>query len=109
MYSTLLNASLFALLLNGVKLKGSCMCVEFGKNCADGTLKLFQNKSDEEDPIAITFDVIKISQSEAVLALMTQYNLPGQFYLDIPDARINKIGCVVAAATWARAASAPSR
>ncbi|QCI98672.1 hypothetical protein CFBP5473_12670 [Agrobacterium larrymoorei] len=40
-------------------------------------------------------DVVKISQSEAILALMTQYNLPGQFYLDIPDARINKIGCVL--------------
>lgn len=40
-------------------------------------------------------DVIKISQSEAVLALMTQYNLPKQFYLDIPDARINKVGCVL--------------
>jgi hypothetical protein len=40
-------------------------------------------------------DLIKISQSEAILALMTQYNLPQQFYLDIPDARINKIGCVL--------------
>lgn len=40
-------------------------------------------------------DVIKISQSEAVLALLTQYNLPQQFYLDIPDARISKIGCVL--------------
>jgi hypothetical protein len=40
-------------------------------------------------------DVIKISQSEAVLALLTQYNLPQQFYLDIPDARITKIGCML--------------
>jgi hypothetical protein len=40
-------------------------------------------------------DVVKISQSEAVLALMTQYQLPQQFYLDIPDARITKIGCVL--------------
>ncbi|NTJ41399.1 hypothetical protein G6L28_02150 [Agrobacterium larrymoorei] len=40
-------------------------------------------------------DVIKISQTEAVLALLTQFELPKQFYLDIPDARINKIGCVV--------------
>ncbi|KXG84798.1 hypothetical protein [Agrobacterium bohemicum] len=40
-------------------------------------------------------DVLKISQSEAVLALLTQYNLPRQFYLDIPDARITKIGCVL--------------
>lgn len=47
-------------------------------------------------------DVVKISQSEAVLALMTQYNLPGQFYLDIPDARINKIGCVLMKVELAR-------
>ncbi len=29
-------------------------------------------------------DVIRISQTEAVLALITKYNLPNQFYLDIP-------------------------
>ena len=40
-------------------------------------------------------DVIRISQTEAVLALLTQYNLPNQFYLDIPDARITKIGCML--------------
>jgi hypothetical protein len=40
-------------------------------------------------------DVVKISQSSAVLALMTQYSLPKQFYLDIPDARISKVGCVL--------------
>ncbi|TZG38720.1 hypothetical protein AGR1_10625 [Agrobacterium sp. B1(2019)] len=40
-------------------------------------------------------DVIRISQTEAVLALLTKYNLPNQFYLDIPDARITKIGCVM--------------
>lgn len=40
-------------------------------------------------------DLIKISQSEAILALMTQYQLPQQFYLDVPDARISKIGCVL--------------
>jgi len=40
-------------------------------------------------------DVIRISQTEAVLALLTQYNLPNQFYLDIPDARISKIGCML--------------
>ncbi len=39
-------------------------------------------------------DLIKISQTEGVLALLTHYELPKQFYLDIPDARINKIGCV---------------
>ncbi len=33
--------------------------------------------------------------SGAVLALLTQYNLPEQFVLDIPDARISKIGCVL--------------
>ncbi len=40
-------------------------------------------------------DIIRISQSSAVLAILTQYNLPKQFYLDIPDARISKIGCVL--------------
>ncbi|AYC99700.1 hypothetical protein NCHU2750_03030 [Neorhizobium sp. NCHU2750] len=40
-------------------------------------------------------DVVQISQSGAVLALLTQYNLPQQFYLDIPDARINKVGCML--------------
>ncbi len=40
-------------------------------------------------------DVVKISLSSAVLALMTQYSLPKQFYLDIPDARIMKVGCVL--------------
>ncbi|HLP70760.1 MAG TPA: hypothetical protein VK181_24900 [Rhizobium sp.] len=40
-------------------------------------------------------DVIRISRSSAILALLTQYTLPQQFYLDIPDARISKIGCVL--------------
>lgn len=40
-------------------------------------------------------DVMQISKSEAVLALLTQYSLPQQFYLDIPDARIIKVGCVL--------------
>jgi hypothetical protein len=40
-------------------------------------------------------DIVKISASGAILAILTQYNLPKQFYLDIPDARINKVGCVL--------------
>lgn len=40
-------------------------------------------------------DVIRISLSGAVLGLLTQYNLPQQFYLDIPDARISKVGCLL--------------
>lgn len=40
-------------------------------------------------------DVLRISMSGAVLGILTQYNLPKQFYLDIPDARINKIGCLL--------------
>ncbi len=39
-------------------------------------------------------DVVRISRSEAVIKLNTKYTLPSQFYLDIPDARITKIGCV---------------
>ena len=40
-------------------------------------------------------DVLQIAQSGAVLGIITQYNLPQQFYLDIPDARIMKIGCLL--------------
>ncbi|EPE99754.1 hypothetical protein RGCCGE502_03592 [Rhizobium grahamii CCGE 502] len=40
-------------------------------------------------------DIIRISKSTAVLALLTQYALPKQFYLDIPDARITKVGCML--------------
>lgn len=40
-------------------------------------------------------DIVKISSSGAILAILTQYNLPKQFYLDIPDARIKKVGCVL--------------
>ena len=40
-------------------------------------------------------DVLRISLSGAVIGLITQVNLPKQFYLDIPDARINKVGAVL--------------
>ena len=40
-------------------------------------------------------DVIRISMSGAVLALLAKSELPGEFVLDIPDARIMKIGCVL--------------
>lgn len=40
-------------------------------------------------------DIIRISQSGAIIALLTQYNLPKQFYLDIPDARITKVGSLL--------------
>lgn len=40
-------------------------------------------------------DLIRISPSGAVLSLLTQFYVPQQFYLDIPDARIAKIGCVL--------------
>lgn len=40
-------------------------------------------------------DLIRISPSGAVLALLTKYFVPQQFYLDVPDARIAKIGCVL--------------
>ena len=40
-------------------------------------------------------DIVRISQSAAVLSLLTQYHVPPQFYLDLPDARITKIGCVL--------------
>lgn len=40
-------------------------------------------------------DVLQISETEAVLGIITQYHLPKQFYLDIPDARISKVGCIL--------------
>ncbi len=40
-------------------------------------------------------DVLRISMSGAILGLLTQYKLPEQFYLDIPDARIAKVGCLL--------------
>lgn len=40
-------------------------------------------------------DIIRISRSGAILALLTQYKLPQQFYLDLPDARITKVGCML--------------
>ncbi|UJW76120.1 hypothetical protein [Rhizobium sp. SL42] len=40
-------------------------------------------------------DVVRISMSGAIISLITQVNLPKQFYFDIPDARINKIGSIL--------------
>lgn len=40
-------------------------------------------------------DLIKISPTAAVLAINVSFAVPRSFYLDIPDARINRIGCVL--------------
>lgn len=40
-------------------------------------------------------DIIRISKSTAILGLLTAYKLPTECYLDLPDARITKIGCKV--------------
>jgi hypothetical protein len=40
-------------------------------------------------------DLIKISPRGAVLAINTEFNVPKAFYLDVPDARINRVGCVL--------------
>jgi hypothetical protein len=40
-------------------------------------------------------DLIKISPVSAVLVINTQFTVPRSFYLDIPDARINRVGCVL--------------
>ena len=40
-------------------------------------------------------DLVRISPSGAILSLITKFNVPQQFYLDIPDARIAKVGCVL--------------
>jgi hypothetical protein len=40
-------------------------------------------------------DLIKISPTAAVLVINTAFAVPKSFYLDIPDARINRVGCVL--------------
>ncbi len=40
-------------------------------------------------------DILAISRSSATIAILTQYKLPRNFYLDLPDARINKVGCTL--------------
>lgn len=40
-------------------------------------------------------DILRISLSGAIIGILTQYKLPQQFYLDIPDAGISKIGCLL--------------
>lgn len=40
-------------------------------------------------------DLIAISKSGAVLAINTKFNLPKQFYLDVPDAKVNRVGCTL--------------
>jgi hypothetical protein len=40
-------------------------------------------------------DIVRISKTGAILSILTQYNLPKQFYLDIPDARVKKVGCLL--------------
>ena len=39
--------------------------------------------------------VLGISPSGAVLGILTQFKLPQQFCLDIPEARISRVGCVL--------------
>ncbi|WP_280773086.1 hypothetical protein [Rhizobium sp. SG_E_25_P2] len=40
-------------------------------------------------------DLIMIGTSGAVLALNTKFSLPEQFYLDVPDAKISRVGCLM--------------
>jgi hypothetical protein len=40
-------------------------------------------------------DLIGISKSGAILAINTKFNLPRQFYLDVPDAKVNRVGCML--------------
>jgi hypothetical protein len=39
--------------------------------------------------------ILGISPSTAVLGIVTQFTIPKQFCLDIPEARIDRIGCVL--------------
>jgi hypothetical protein len=38
-------------------------------------------------------DMIQVSKHGALLSILTQYHLPTEFYLDLPDAKISKVGC----------------
>ncbi|ABR59156.1 hypothetical protein GOC91_04295 [Sinorhizobium medicae] len=40
-------------------------------------------------------EIIKISKSSALIGILTQFQLPENFYLDIPSARIPLIGCLL--------------
>ena len=40
-------------------------------------------------------DLVRISPTAAVLAINVSFAVPKSFYLDIPDARINRVGCVL--------------
>lgn len=40
-------------------------------------------------------DLVRISPAAAVLVINTSFAVPRSFYLDIPDARINRVGCVL--------------
>jgi hypothetical protein len=40
-------------------------------------------------------ELIGISKSGAVLAINTKFNLPKEFYLDVPDAKVNRVGCTL--------------
>lgn len=40
-------------------------------------------------------DLIAISQTGAILAINVNFTIPKQFYLDVPDAKISRVGCVL--------------
>ncbi|AFL48947.1 hypothetical protein ABIE78_005288 [Sinorhizobium fredii] len=40
-------------------------------------------------------EIIKLSKSSAVIGIVTKFQLPQNFYLDIPSARIPLIGCLL--------------
>ena len=39
--------------------------------------------------------LIGISLSSAILGILTQFHIPAEFCLDVPEARISSIGCVL--------------
>jgi hypothetical protein len=39
--------------------------------------------------------IIAISRSTAILGILTQFKIPDQFCIDVPEARIDRIGCVL--------------
>lgn len=38
-------------------------------------------------------DMVQVSKHGALLSILTNYRIPTEFYLELPDARIGRIGC----------------
>ena len=57
LYSTIMNSVILCLLVNGVKLKKSCFCLDITKT-KDGEYRLFEASPEEDSSISLTMDII---------------------------------------------------